>query len=77
MQLPTVLLLLAAMCAVAADKWVEVASPNFHVYTTAGAENAGRICEHFEQVRDFFMRIKSSSFTTKLPVSVIVFKSRK
>lgn len=36
----------------AAPEWLEVASPNFHLYTTAGAGDARRTLQYFEQVRD-------------------------
>jgi hypothetical protein len=38
----------------AAEEWTFVTSPNFELYTTAGAGEARRTIEYFETVRDFF-----------------------
>jgi tetratricopeptide (TPR) repeat protein len=61
----------------AATEWSKIASPNFEMYTTAGEKDARRALEYFEQVRDFFMRIKSQQVTTRLPVTIVAFKNEK
>ena len=61
----------------AASEWLKVTSSNFEMYTTAGSEDARRAIEYFEQVRDFFMRVRSQSVTTQLPVTIVAFKNTK
>ncbi|HYO84193.1 MAG TPA: tetratricopeptide repeat protein [Bryobacteraceae bacterium] len=71
------LLLLGAVPACAASEWLDIKSPNFQLYTNARAGDARKTIEYFEQVRDFFMRVKSTSLTTRLPVTIILFRSAK
>jgi tetratricopeptide (TPR) repeat protein len=61
----------------AATEWSKITSPNFEMYTTAGEKDARRTLEYFEEVRDFFMRIKSQQVTTRLPVTIVAFKNEK
>jgi hypothetical protein len=42
-------------------EWNRFSSANFELYSTAGERDARETLELFEQVRDFFMRVKSSS----------------
>jgi tetratricopeptide (TPR) repeat protein len=73
-----VLGVLAALCPLqAASEWLKFTSPNFEMYTTAGEKEARRTLEYFEQVRDFFMRVKSQNVTTRLPVTIVAFKNQK
>ena len=60
-----------------ATEWLKISSPNFELYTTAGEKDARRTLEYFDQVRDFFMRVKSQQVTTRLPVTIIAFKNQK
>jgi tetratricopeptide (TPR) repeat protein len=60
-----------------ATEWTSVKSPNFELFTTASAGDARKGIEYFEQVRDFFMRVKSQQLTTRLPVTIIVFRNPK
>lgn len=60
-----------------ATEWLKIASPNFELYTTAGEKDARRTLEYFEQVRDFFIRVKSQEVTTRLPVTIVVFRNQK
>jgi Flp pilus assembly protein TadD len=61
----------------AAPEWLKFTSDNFEMYTTAGEKDARRTLEYFEQVRDFFMRVKSDRVTTRLPVTIVAFKNQK
>ena len=61
----------------AATEWLKITSSSFEMYTTAGEKEARRTLEYFEQVRDFFMRVKSQQVTTRLPVTIVVFKNQK
>lgn len=72
-----ILLLCASSTLFAADEWVRLKAPNFNVYTNAGPREAKRTAERLEQIRDFFMKTKSSDMTTRLPVTVVAFKNRK
>jgi len=47
------------------------------MYSNADAKDARKTIEYFEQVRDFFMRSKSSSTTTRLPVTIVGFRGPK
>jgi len=60
-----------------ASNWLKVTSPNFEMYTTAGSKDGRRTVEYFEQVRDFFMRVRSQQVTTQLPVTIVAFKNAK
>ena len=61
----------------AASNWLKVTSPNFEMYTTAGSKDGRRTVEYFEQVRDFFMRVRSQQATTQLPITIVAFKNSK
>src|SRR5205807_1559138 len=63
--------------AVAAPEWIKVTSANFELYTAAGERDARDTLVLFEQVRDFFMRIKSKTVTTRLPVTIVGFRNAK
>ncbi len=75
--------LLAAACfavassAALAAEWIKLQSANFELYTTSSEREARETLETFEQVRDFFMRIKPSSVTTRLPVTIVGFRNPK
>src|SRR5437016_10283943 len=62
---------------IAAPEWIKVASSNFELYTSAGERDARDTLELFEQVRDFFMRVKSKTTTTRLPVTIVGFRNAK
>ncbi len=63
--------------AVAAPEWIKLTSPNFELYTTDGERDGRQTLVLFEQVRDFFMRVKSQATTTRLPVTIVGFRSEK
>src|SRR5271167_800621 len=63
--------------AVAAPEWIKVTSANFDLYTAAGEREARDTLVLFEQVRDFFMRVKSQTVTTRLPVTIVGFRNEK
>jgi tetratricopeptide (TPR) repeat protein len=62
---------------IAAPEWIKVESSNFELYTSAGERDARDTLELFEQVRDFFMRVKSKITTTRLPVTIVGFRNAK
>src|SRR5215471_11609914 len=75
--LPVLLVLCAtAPCGLAAD-WSKVGTANFEIYTTAGERDARQTLQLFEQVRAFFMAVKSTSVTTRLPVTIVAFRNPK
>jgi tetratricopeptide (TPR) repeat protein len=61
----------------AAADWIKVSSANFEIYTPSSQGEARRTLETFEQVRDFFMRVRPSSVTTRLPVTIVGFRNPK
>jgi tetratricopeptide (TPR) repeat protein len=67
----------AVLPSYAASEWLKITSSNFEMYTTAGATDGRRTLEYFEQVRDFFMRVRSQQVTTQLPVTIVAFKNAK
>ena len=78
MRLTALILAAAAILPLhAAPEWLKFTSDNFEMYTTAGEKDARRTLEYFEQVRDFFMRVKSDRVTTRLPVTIVAFKNQK
>lgn len=60
-----------------AAEWNKLTSSNFELYTTAGEHDARQTTQLFEQVRAFFMKVKSSSVTTRLPVTIVGFRNPK
>ena len=73
-----IILMAAVVCPLfAATEWLKLTSSNFEMYSTADDKDARRTLEYFEQVRDFFMRVKSQQVTTRLPVTLVVFKNQK
>jgi len=71
------LLAAAALCRLHAAEWNKATSANFELYTTAGERDARETLQLFEQVRAFFMEVKSSSVTTRLPVTIVGFRNAK
>jgi tetratricopeptide (TPR) repeat protein len=61
----------------AASEWLKVTSSNFEMYTTAGSKDGRRTIEYFEQVREFFRRVRSQQVSTQLPVTIVAFKNAK
>jgi hypothetical protein len=70
-------LALAGMSPLRAAEWNKATSSNFELYTTASEHDARQTLQLFEQVRAFFMAVKSSSVTTGLPVTIIGFRNAK
>jgi tetratricopeptide (TPR) repeat protein len=73
-------LLLIAVAAVVsprlnASSWIHMASANFEIYTSSNEREARQTLQTFGQVRDFFMRMKSSGLTTRLPVTIVGFRN--
>jgi hypothetical protein len=61
----------------AASEWLKVTSSNFEMYTTAGSRDGRRPIEYFEEVREFFRRVRSQQVSTQLPVTIVAFKNAK
>jgi tetratricopeptide (TPR) repeat protein len=66
-----------AATAASASEWIKAKSANLELYTTAGERDARQTLETFEQVRDFFMRVKSPVMTTPVPVTIVGFRNAK
>lgn len=61
----------------AADShWVRIETPNFEMYTTAGARSARDTLHYFEQVRSFFEQVAQSSGKSDR-VRIVAFNSAK
>src|SRR5690348_14060954 len=71
------LLAVSAATALEAAEWNKVSTPSFEVYTTAAERDARQTLQLFEQVRAFFMAVKSSKVTTRLPVTIVGFRNPK
>lgn len=74
-----VLLLLTASIAPASprDAWTSVRSQNFFLIGNASEKEIRQVATRLEQFRDVFTRLfKSMKFTSPVPTTVIVFKSR-
>lgn len=61
----------------AAPQWLAMKSSNFELYTSSGEREARETLVVFEQVRAFFMRVKSENVTTHLPVTIVGFRNPK
>src|SRR5687767_5713059 len=72
-----ILFLAAVLPAAAANDWFRISSPNFEMYSNAGAKDALETIEYFEQVRDFFMRTRASNAATRLPITIVGFRGPK
>src|SRR5262249_10664575 len=60
----------------AADEWTRIVSPNFELYTAAGAREGRDLVSRFEQVRSFFMKAAPVRPPEEFPVRVIAFRTR-
>jgi tetratricopeptide (TPR) repeat protein len=72
-----VLAMTALMPVSANTQWTAVTSPNFELITTASSSDGRRAAEYFEQVRDFFTRVRSHNIDNHLPVTIILFRNLK
>jgi tetratricopeptide (TPR) repeat protein len=70
---------LAAWPAAAADtpRWLQIKSPNFELFTTAGERSGRDVARHFEQVRAFFLDTMGLASKSGMPVRILVFRSDK
>ena len=73
----SLVLWLAALPMLHGADWIKVHSPNFELYTTASEHDAEPMLQTFEQVRDFFLRVKSSTVSVDLPVIIVGFNGPK
>src|SRR4051812_38956427 len=60
-----------------ATEGIEGKSPKFHRITTAGRSGAKHTVPEFEKGRGFFMRKRSKGLTTRLPVTIVLFRNAK
>jgi hypothetical protein len=77
MRYLSILALTALMPASADTEWTAVTSPNFELITTASSGDGRRAAEYFEQVRDFFTRVRAHNTINHPPVTVILFRNVK
>src|SRR5205814_7369101 len=74
-------LLLAAFLAPASNPaeahWIRLHSPNFELYTSAGARNARDTLKEFERVRSFFLQAFKGPVAKPSPVRLVAFSSTK
>ncbi len=64
--------------AAAAEQWLKVTSTHFELYTTAGEKKGREALLYFEQVRDFFGKIRAGKIAMpNTPVRIIAFRSEK
>jgi tetratricopeptide (TPR) repeat protein len=77
LQLTRAVLLAAALpsLAAAAD-WIRVTSPHFELYTTAGERRGREAVQYFEQVREQFVRMRSSQAPNRR-VRIVAFSNRR
>ena len=70
-------LVAAALPALAsAATWIKVTSPHFELYTTAGERRGREAVQYFEQVREQFLRMRSSDAPSGR-VRIVAFSSKK
>jgi Tfp pilus assembly protein PilF len=74
-------ILLAALAAPVSNpaeaRWVRLHSPNFELYTSAGARNARDTLKEFERVRSFFLQAFKGPMGNPSPVRLVAFGSIK
>jgi tetratricopeptide (TPR) repeat protein len=69
---------LTASLATAAEQWLKLTSSHFELYTTAGEKKGREAILFFEQVRDFFKRVRANAKpVTDAPVRIIAFRTDK
>jgi hypothetical protein len=66
-----------AMPILRAADWIKVSTPDFDLYTSARETEAREILNKFSQARDFFLRVKATTQTSHLPVTIVLFDSNK
>ena len=74
------LIILALFCAADAyseTKWIQMQSPNFEAYSSAGERETRDALRDFERVRDFFLQVAQREPPKPVPVYVVVFGSEK
>lgn len=64
-----------AVPALAADQWIRVTTPEFELFTTAGEKKAKETIQHFEQVRQFFLKASPVRGPADFPVRIVEFGS--
>ena len=61
----------------AAEQWVRLTTPNFELYTTAGEKRGRQAILHFEQVRNFFLKVGLDDPGLSHKVRIVGFQSAK
>lgn len=67
------LMLVAALPAMAADKWTRVVTSQFELFTTGGEKRGKDSLRHFEQVREFFLKASPVRMPADFPVRIVDF----
>jgi len=72
------LIIIALFCtanAYSETKWIQMQSPNFEAYSSAGERDTRDALRYFERVRDFFLQVAQREPPKPVPVYVVVFGS--
>ncbi len=72
-----VMLTLSARCQAADPHWFKAHSPNFEIYSSAGARAIRDTLREFEQVRGFFLQVLGGSPAKSEPTWLVAFGSTK
>jgi hypothetical protein len=67
----------AGAAGAAEPHWIRVASPNFEMYSSAGAGAAKDTLRQFEQVRSFFFQVAGHAPAKAAPVRIVAFGTAK
>jgi tetratricopeptide (TPR) repeat protein len=59
--------------ALAADHWTRLTNPDFELYTTASEKDGRDTIRHFEQVREFFLRVSPVRSLGDFPLRIFQF----
>ena len=66
--------ILLALPATAADHWIRLTTTHFEMYTTSDEKKAREAILHFERVRDFFLQASPVRPPGEFPVRIVAFK---
>ena len=69
------LLIAAALPSLAAEQWLRLTTANFELYTSSGEKKGRAAIQHFEQVREFFLKASPVRNLSDVPVRIVEFGS--
>lgn len=75
MRRAVVIVFLAAIPALAADRWLRLTTGEFELNSTAGEKQARETLRHFEQVREFFLQASPVRSLGDAPLRIFQFTS--